>query len=141
MDDGRGGSISAQIGRPWKPGEFITAAARAEHPYSRPAQIADDIRRAAFLNLTEGIAKTNEAQQWALAKWARRAEKLSHNEAELHARAHPEVAPCLAGKRSLLLEEMAAAAGLQSPAIAGALLRDGCPVFGVFQPRGSSSRR
>ena len=51
---------------------------------------------------------------------------------KLHAQAQPEVRPCLAGKRTLLLEEMAAAVGFPQHRLLGHLLRCGCPIFGAF---------
>ena len=121
-----------KVGAPWTPAEFINEASKASHPFDDRAKAPDDLKKAIWRNLTEGVAATYEFRNKALAKWKRRAEELQSREDRLFAEAHAEVQPCLRGKRSLLLEEMAGAAGFPRPRLLGELLRKGCPPFGSF---------
>ena len=71
-----------------------------------------------------------------MAKWRRRAVELQPEEDRIFAAAHPEVQPCLAGKRTLLLEEMLVEAGFPDPGELIKMLREGAPMFGVVPPAG-----
>ena len=90
------------------------------------------LEQAVFCFLTRTPEEIHELRTAAWQKWVLRAHALQSREDVLFQHAHPEVQPCLRGKRSLLLEEMARAAGFPAPVLLGHLLRNGCPVFGPF---------
>ena len=128
QDEGLGGVIS--VGVPWTPLEFTELALKTPHPFELLAEACDDTKKAVFMNLCMGPADMATLRQGELAKWRARARELQADEDADHLAAHPEVRPCLAGKKVRLLEEMAAAAGFPSSRLLAQMLWGGCPVLG-----------
>jgi len=95
-------------------------------------------------------AETKAAREEVVRYWTARAAALDEAEKERFKAARPEVQACWSGqpshskalegqwegKRTLLFEEMAAAADVPNPALLGSYLRDGAPVFGRVPPSG-----
>ena len=102
------------------------------HPFSEKEGLPWHLENAVFNLVTCSPARIEDFRVRAWSTWVRRARELEEAEAVIFQGAHAEVRPCLAGKRTLLLEEMAAAAGFPSPSLLGHLLRHGCPAFGPF---------
>jgi hypothetical protein len=139
-----------QVGVPWTPDEFIEQAAKARHPFDDPAKVADRHKFAIFLNLTQGPQAMREIRRQALEHWRRRADELQEQEVELYKKASPLVQPCWGnaptpqealsgkwkGKRTLLFQEMATAAGVVCAKTITAYMQEGAPVFGEVPPTG-----
>ena len=107
-------------------------ASGLEHPFSTKAELPVPLATAVFSLVTNDTRCIEEFREGAWSKGTQRAREFEAREVERFQSAHAEVKPCLAGKRTLLLEEMAAAAGFPSAKMLGHLLCQGCPAFGPF---------
>lgn len=144
------GSGEVQYGTPWEPDEFIVAAKEVKHPFDEAAYVADRLKLAVFKTLTSGIEHTLTGCRSALEYWKKRAAELHDEEMELFAAASPLVQPCWGnapsaqealsgqwrGKRTLLFNEMAKAAGVKCADMITAYMQKGVPVFGEVPPTG-----
>ena len=100
-----------------------------EHPFALKAAVADPTLEAIFEVLTKGAKEVQANRIADYLHWAKRAEELDDQERELFRKAPKEVQACWSGrgssgdalagpwrgKRTLLLEEMAAEAGVPNP--------------------------
>ena len=146
---------TARYGTPWEPMEFVRAARALKHPFDEPPTVADRQRRAIFKILTKGVDQVRTDRKEAMAYWTERAAALEPLEIELFKNAHPAVQACWGnaptpneatrdgwkGKRTLLLQEMAEAAG--APRAARAVcsyVQQGVPVFGEVPATGLYDR-
>jgi hypothetical protein len=131
-------------GFPWTPSEFIEQAEEVEHPFSRPVKLPDRSLNAVFEVFTQGPSAIEAARRRELRRWEKRAAELDDQEREMFSKAPVDVKACWSGtcdwdeamrgqwkgKRTLLLEEMAKAAGVPNPGLIAAYLRTGAPAFG-----------
>ena len=115
---------------PWPVRRFYEQARLCPHPFARAPRLPDRTLRAVFAVLTQGPARVAQVRERTLGWWRQRAGELQPEEDRIFAAAHPEVQPCLAGKRTLLLHEMLTAAGFPSPGKLVQMLRVGAPMFG-----------
>ncbi len=149
-DTGECAQRKVHAGLPWTPDEFIAQAACARHPFDDPPQVADRHKYAIFVNLTRGPQAIRELRRQALEYWRRRADELQCEEEVLFRQASPLVQPCWGnapspqealsgpwkGKRTLLFQEMAAAAGVAGAKLITAYMQEGAPVFGEVPASG-----
>ena len=131
----------AHIGVPWTPTEFVAEALQVEHPFDRQTAAKDRTKRAIAQLLLEGPTATRERRKRELNRWRGRARELEKEEAELREGAAPGVRACWGNKRTLLFEEMAAAAGVPNPALVASYLRKGAPIAGEVPASGLFARR
>ena len=145
--------VMIQYGVPWNPEVFAGEAAKVVHPFDGKAEVHDRIRWAIFVVLTKGPAAIKEHRRSVLARWQARARELDAEEIKKFDEAHEAVKPCWSnggcgivkgvwkGKRTLLLEEMAAEAGVPNPQLIGQYLRGGAPVCGRVPRSGLYGRK
>ena len=138
-EGGRGEEGEQDEARCWTPPEFLDEAMALRHPVDVPYALQDgitDIIRAWAAD--RGDMQGRVLQQ--LAFWEERAGQLAPDEALIQERLHPDVRGVLAGKRLLLLDEMARAAGYVDERVAVDLAR-GFPLAGRFPYSGAFPRR
>ena len=148
--------VLIHIGLPWTVAEFHEQAKEATHPFAGQAVVPDRTLEAVFEVFTKGPVEMASIRQRALEKWTRRAAaELDADERALFAKApagiqaawggHRDPRDALKGpwkgKRSLLLAEMAAAAGVPNPELIAAYIQRGAPAFGEVPASGLFGER
>ena len=103
--------VPAKFGLPWHPDEFARAAAEAVAPFDQLPELRSHVLETVFFVLTRGPTEVVSFRRLAFRHWARRARALEQDEERLHESMEPGVRRVLRGKRLLLLDEMARAAG------------------------------
>ena len=79
----------------------------------------DHPREAVFNCLTSGTQDVEAVRKCAWKYWSKRAAALESEERALHSEAPKDVRPCLAGEKTLFLEELAMEAGCATPTLLG----------------------
>ena len=130
------GQAEVQWGVPWTAEEFMEEARKQTHPFDGGAVATDRIKHAIFLILTTGPEETKSRRRRALARWWKRAKELEEKEKREFGKAPEEVQACWRGKRTNLLCEMAAEAGMPNPELIKSYLQQGAPVFGEVPASG-----
>ena len=139
-----------RIGIPWTEQEFCHEVCKQVHPFDLQARVEDRSLFAVHSVLTRGISGTLRARNEELQKWRSRAKVLDDQEVKLYDQAPRSVQACWSnglfekaktsngwkGKRTLLFEEMAAAAGVPDPGLLAGYLREGAPMLGEVTPCG-----
>ncbi|CAK0864596.1 unnamed protein product, partial [Prorocentrum cordatum] len=131
--------VPAKFGLPWHPDEFARVAAGAVAPFDQLPDLRSHVLETVFFVLTRGPSEVVSFRRLAFKHWARRARALEQDEARLHESMEPGVRHVLRGKRLLLLDKMAQAAGypdcgLAAEAAAGLAVIGVLPRTGAFPP-------
>ena len=139
-----------QVGVPWDEDGFVAEAKKVVPPFNCAAVVADTTKEAIFNVLVAGPEGVGQHRRAQFEYWKKRAEELDPQERDLFAKAPVGVQACWGGaktaeealsgpwrgKRTLLLDEMAAAAGIRIPKYVGASLRRGAAIVGEVPASG-----
>lgn len=127
------------MGRPHSEAEFVEAAVKAGHPSSFREALPDVLQKAVKLNETMDDADLAKMRTHWILKWAKRAEQLASEEAELKKTLHPSCRGILEPKRLLLYKEILTECNYPDPGafdelLQGTQLTGEVPFAGIFAP-------
>ena len=128
---------SLLIGVPWPPFKFFERAKELVHPFSSFCA-PDAVVRAVFQCLTLGPAAVDLQRSRFFKKWVAEAVKLAPAENIFFEFLHADVKAFAKKKEPLLTKAIMEESGFEGASLVNKFLKEGWPMFGVFQKPQSS---